>query len=303
MGKINNNLDKMPERVSMRKTHHKEGYCMKIYDQGRQNYKIVSRYIDRCLKKSIGKNFDKVKKHMIERMCYNSLARYEHNLVEDLIRGYIGEGDKYMIDSQGRIQINEEYAKRHKGWRDRRMSNKLTLVDNSKEKTYRLREDISDSELEIMKSRLIENGSYNKELFNHVANGGILAFSKYNDFIQSIKYDNIVKDRWGYSEYIYDTKKYVESCFEIAEDNVVYVFDEKSGDYRQYKKECQDKKHKEERERRKLNEEYNENILYYIEYNRKKKEHDKDIVDRDRLGFDEDSFKGEFYHGQKRKKK
>ena len=30
MGKINNNLDKMPERESMRKTHHKEGYCMKI---------------------------------------------------------------------------------------------------------------------------------------------------------------------------------------------------------------------------------------------------------------------------------
>ena len=100
---------------------------------------------------------------------------------------------------------------------------------------------------------------------------------------------------------IYETKEYVESCFEIAEDNVVYVFDENSTDYRQYKKECQDKKHKEDRERRKRNEEYNENILYCIEYDRKKKEHDEDIVDRDRLGFDEDSFKGEPYHGQKRK--
>ena len=201
MGKINNNLDKMPVKESMRKTHHKEGYCMKIYDQGRQNYKIVSRYIDRCLKKSIGKNFDKVKKHMIERMCYNSLARYEHNLVEDLIRGYIGEGDKYMIDSQGRIQINEEYAERLRHWREYDRKKRTTLIDNSKEKTYRLREDISDSELEIMKSRLIENGSYNKELFNHVANGGILSFVKYSNFIQSIKYDSIEKDRWGYSEY------------------------------------------------------------------------------------------------------
>jgi hypothetical protein len=240
---------------------------------------------------------------MLEKMCYNSLARYEHNLVEELIGGYIGEGDKYMIDSQGRIQINEEYAERHKGWRDRRMSKKLTLVDNSKEKTYRLREDISDSELDILKSMLIENGSYNKELFNHVANGGILSFVKYSNFIQSIKYDNIVKDRWGYSEYIYDTRDYVESCFEIADDDVLYIFDENSSEYKQYKKECQDKKHKADRERRRRNEEYNDNILYYIEYNRKKKEHDKDIVDRDRLGFDEDSFKGEFYHGQKRKKK
>lgn len=303
MGKINNNLDKMPIKESMRKTHHKEGYGMKIYDQGRQNYKIVSRYIDRCLKKSIGKNFDKVKKHMIERMCYNSLARYEHNLVDDLIRGYIGEGDKYMIDSQGRIQINEEYAERLRHWREYDRKKRTTLIDSSKEKTYRLREDISDSELEILKSRLIENGSYNKELFNHVANGGILSFNKYNDFIQSIRYDYTEKYRWGFVDYIYDTKKYVESCFEIAEDNVVYVFDEKSADYKQYKKECRDKKNKADRERRNLIEEYNDNILMYLEYNRKKKEEDKNIIDRDRLGFDENSFKGEPYHGQQRKKK
>lgn len=36
---------------------------------------------------------------------------------------------------------------------------------------------------------------------------------------------------------------------------------------------------------------------------RKAEEHKNDIVDRDRLGFDENSFKGEFYHGQKRKKR
>ena len=303
MGKINNNLDKMPVKESMRKTHHKEGYCMKIYDQGRQNYKIVSRYIDRCLKKSIGKNFDKVKKHMLEKMCYNSLARYEHNLVEELIGGYIGEGDKYMIDSQGRIQINEEYAERLRRWREYDRKKRTTLIDSSKEKTYRLREDISDSELEIMKSRLIENGSYNKELFNHIANGGILAFSKYNDFIQSIKYDSIVKDRWGYSEYIYETRKYAESCFVVAEDDVLYVFDEKSDEYKQYKKECQDKKHKKEREHKKQMEDHYDGLLSILENNRKQKERDKDIIDRDRLGFDEESFKGEPYHGQKRKKK
>ena len=297
------NLDKLPVKESMRKSHHKEGYCMKIYDQGRQNYKIVSRYIDRCLMKSIGKNFDKVKKHICERMCYNRLARYEHNLIESLISGYIGKGDKYTIDSQGRIQLSDEYAERLKRWREYDRKKRTTLIDSSKEKTYRLIDGLSDSELDILKSMLIENGSYNKELFNHVANGGILSFVKYSNFIQSIKYDSIVKDRWGYSEYIYDTRDYVESCFVVADDDVLYIFDENSSEYKQYKKECQDKKHKAERERRKRNEEYNENILYCIEYNRKKKEHDKDIVDRDRLGFDEDSFKGEFYHGQKRKKK
>ena len=32
-------------------------------------------------------------------------------------------------------------------------------------------------------------------------------------------------------------------------------------------------------------------------------EDEKNNIDRDRLGFDEESFKGDFYHGQKRKKK
>ena len=297
------NMDKMPVKESMRKTHHKEGYCMKIYDQGRQNYKIVSRYIDRCLKKSIGKNFDKVKKHILERMCYYSVDRYSNNLVESLISNYIGEGDKYMIDSQNRIQLNQEYAERHKGWRDNRITKKTTLIDSNKDKMYKLREDMTDGEIDMLKSRLIANGSYDKGLFNHVANGGLLTEVKYSAFISGIKYDAIEKDRWGYSEYIYETRKYAESCFVVAEDDVLYVFDEKSDEYKQYKKECQDKKHKKEREHKKQMEDHYDGLLSILENNRKQKERDKDIVDRDRLGFDDESFKGEPYHGQKRKKK
>ena len=84
---------------------------------GKYNYKIVSRYIDRYLMKSIGKNYDKVKKHICERMCYNRITRYEHNLVDSLISRYIGKGNKYKytIDSQGRVQLSIEYAER-KRW-------------------------------------------------------------------------------------------------------------------------------------------------------------------------------------------
>lgn len=45
------------------------------------------------------------------------------------------------------------------------------------------------------------------------------------------------------------------------------------------------------------------NLLHDIENKKKAKERAQDIIDRDRLGFDENSFKGEFYHGEKRKKK
>lgn len=64
-----------------------------------------------------------------------------------------------------------------------------------------------------------------------------------------------------------------------------------------------DRIHKKERESDKLKKEYNESLLYSIEYSRKKKADDINIIDRDRLGFDDDSFKGDAYHGQKRKKK
>ena len=40
-----------------------------------------------------------------------------------------------------------------------------------------------------------------------------------------------------------------------------------------------------------------------IFYKRKAAEIAKNIIDRDRLGFNDESFKGEFYHEQKRKKK
>ena len=60
---------------------------------------------------------------------------------------------------------------------------------------------------------------------------------------------------------------------------------------------------KEEREKKKLNEETISTLLWSIEDKRKVDELAKDIITRDRLGFDDESFKGEFYHGQKRKKK
>ena len=107
----------------------------------------------------------------------------------------------------------------------------------------------------------------------------------------------------SYNVEVYDTREYAKSCFSLCEDNIVYVFDEKSPEFRRYKKERLDGIRKKERERDKLKKEYHESLLYSIEYSRKKKEEDINIIDRDRLGFDNCSFKGEEYHGQKRKKK
>ena len=291
-------------KESMRHSHYKERYEMKIYIQGSQNYKIVSRYIDRCLMKHIGKNLDKVKKHIYKKMCYNNLTRHENNIIEKIIYRYIGENKKYILDDLHRVQLNKEYLKLCKEIKRRNMNKILTIVDISKEKFYKIREDITESEIEILKNMLIDNGSYEKRFFNHIISGGVITSSKYNDFIYSIGYDYIEKDKCGYDRYIYNTREYAISCFNIIDDNIVYVFDgKKSSEYKQYKKECLDREHKEKRELKKYRDEYYDNILYSIESEKKKKEEEKNNIDRDRLGFDENSFKGEPYHGKKRKKR
>ena len=300
-----NNIDKISNKESLRCSHRGNGWDMKIYDQGRNNIKIVSNYIDRCLGRSIGKNFDKVKKHIYEKMRHHISSRYDSNLVENMLPVFIGEGCKYILDSQNRIQVNKEYNERRKMWKDHKLIGKLTIVDPNIKNTYRIREDITDSEIEKMRDMLIKNGSYVSDKFNHIVNGGILSYSKYREFIESIKEDGVRKNRWGYRLYepISDTRKYIESCFVMNEENIVHVFDANSSEYRRYKKEKQDKKHKEQRDYKRQKDEYNESLLYSIEYNRKRKEEEKNNIDRDRLGFDENSFKGEGYHGQQRKKK
>lgn len=300
-----NNIDRISNKESMRRSHRNEGWDMKMYDQGRINIKIVSRYIDRCFGRSIGKNFDKVKKHIYEKMRHHITSRYDSNLVDNLLPVWIGEGCKYILDSQNRIQLNKEYNERRKMWKDYKLSEKLTIVDPNIENTYRIREDITDSEIDKMRGMLIKNGSYVGDKFNHIVNGGILSASKYREFIDSIKADGKIKNRWVYGghDYIYDTRKYIESCFVMNEENVVHVFDANSSKYKQYKKERQDKKQKERREYKKQKDEYNESLLLYIEYNRKRKEEERNNIDRDRLGFDGNSFIGEGYHGQQRKKK
>ena len=282
-----------------------------MYEQGIYNYKIVSRYIKRCLQKSIGKNFDKVKKHIYEKMQYHNITRNDDNIIEEIINWYIISkktknsnyiNSKYILDSQNRIQLNKEYLEKRKKRRDDRMNGKLTIVDTSIETTYRLREDVTDSEIDKLRYMLIKNGSYDKEFFNHISNGGIISRKKYQEFIYSIRYDDAVKVRYGY-DYIYDTRKYAESLFTIYSDNVFHIFDNvKSSDYIRYKKEISDSRRKVEREKKKEREEYNDELLFRIEYKRKQREEERNNIDRDRLGFDEDSFKGEPYHGQKRKK-
>lgn len=296
-------MDNLPLRESMHRAHYKDSWDMKIYDQGLQNYKIVGRYVDRYLSKSIGKNYDKIKKHILERFKDNNTSRNNNNLVETILGWRVGENEKYIIDSQGRIQENKTTKERIQNRINHDRDKRTTFVIIDSERTYKLLDSLTERQIDLLRDVLIENHIMDTKLFNHLINGGIISENKYQDITNGVHPTIKSLDKWKYPNYDYTAQEFVKSCFTIDKDKQTFKLEDKSPEYYQWNKEKQDRKRKEERERDKKREEYNDNILFYLEYKKKEKELAKDIVDRDRLGFDENSFKGEFYHGQKRKNK
>ena len=73
--------------------------------------------------------------------------------------------------------------------------------------------------------------------------------------------------------------------------------------YNRYISELTDAKRKKRREYFKEKRKQQETLLHDLEQSKKDKELQLNIITRDRLGFDENSFKYSFYHGQKRKKR
>ena len=303
-------IDNSPQRISMRKTHFRESYGMKIYDQGTQNYKIVGRYIDRYLKKSVGRNYNKVKEHILEKMKDFNVARHEPNLVESLLSSRIEfkEGDtrlkEYVIDSQGRLQINKKEAERTQLWINKKKERRTTVGTDTSKAMFFLRHDLTENQILLLRTILVDNGINLGGWFHHICCGGKINREKYDSIIYHIKNERTEVNKHGYKWYneTSHARDFVESCFEV-EGQICYYYEYKSPEYKQWIKETLKQNKKEYRERLKERELRNETLLYDLEQRKREKEREKNIVDRDRLGFDEKSFIGEPYHGQKRKNK
>lgn len=302
-------IENSPQRMSMRHTHYREKYDMKIYDQGTQNYKIVGRYIDRYLKKSIGRNYNKVKEHILEKMKDYNVARREPNVVETTLNSRVEfkEGDtrlkEYVIDSQGRLQINKKEAERTQYWIDKKKERRTTVATDVSNAMFFLRPDLTENQTLLLRTVLVDNGITLGDWFHHICCGGKINREKYDSIINHIKNERTEVNKHGYKWYdeTSHARDFVESCF-MVEGQTRYYYEYKSPEYRKWKKETLKQKKKEHRDRLKNWELKNETLLHDLENEKKRKELVKNIVDRDRLGFDENSFIGEPYHGQKRKK-
>lgn len=268
----------------------------KYYDHGIQIYKDIDIFLDG----HIGQEFDFVfSKFCIKfpktvgrintRAAFLSKFSSKYGLWE------------YFIDDDGKIQAAKRYIKPRnevKVYYDDEPSkvvvkpNVHLLEQSSAIKSYMYRTLGKEVYNIIMEGKEIPKVEFDKYLRN-----APYCFKNELSLLAS-KHLNLFP-RWGRS----CSTSIFDQLFKEYEYRRFDVLKEGTPEYDKYMAEEKDRKNKLAREFKKEKEEKLSNLLWSIEDKRKAAEIAKDIIDRDRLGFDDESFKGEFYHGQKRKKK
>ena len=254
----------------------------------------------------IGKNFDETFKKFCERYPkhverYNTRAEFLGAFKEhDFKKAGCYE---YWVDENNNIQKGERYKAPRKTVKK--------YYDD-----YPLKEVICPNTYLISKCPQLQQyiyGTLGKEAFNTIMTVHEIPKTQFDSFIRRVNSDyyfrsdveSIAKEHLGMSEtwrrgHINSIFNQLFPAYEYRKFDTLY---EGTNEYKQYIKEQEDAKRKAERERKKERNEYLDNLLWTIEQRKKIAARVKDIIDRDRLGFDEQSFIGEPYHGQKRKKK
>lgn len=265
------NIDKTGKRKDSwddkwEKTHHNDKY-----------FSYCDR-IDALLKKSIGLPFADV----YSKVCNEFPTLYDYgkslkDYFNDQFRPWRWRhriSDHYYVDENGLIQhYAEEYPRKRRPG--------IVIYNHDRQPEYRVNRDA------VMNNDTFMNYIYyrcGQRIYYTLLDSDVIPEKLYDEILQKTDYDHRVK--------------------EII-DRYVWKWEWNKGDpgYKQIKAEHDAFKRKEKREREKLAEEQRENLLHYLEAQKKQRDLEKDIISRDRHGFDEESFKGEFYHGQKRKKR
>ena len=202
------------------------------------------------------------------------------------------------VTNQNRVQVNKERVANRKKWAEKRKEKRTTVILNDS-RTYKLNPDLTEKQKTFLEICLLENNIPLGDWFINLLCGGSITGTEYYDRL-GIPQEG---DKWW--DYRYKNLKhrdFIEFCFVIDKDVEKYVYDERTKEGKRWKAE---KKHAQSKKEREIEKEHKlkyETLLHDIENEKKYKERLKDIVDRDRHGFDENSFIGEPYHGQKRKK-
>lgn len=295
-----------PNGLPMRWTATKGGKVSKgykHYDHRSKFYEELYTFLDGHIRQ----NFDVVFKKFCEKFPkhserYNTRVEFLNAFKEHEFKK--ASCYEYWVDDNNNIQKGERYKTPRKTVRK-------YLDDVPK------LEVVCPRNLMIRRSRTLQNYIYitlGKDAFDLIMSGQEIPRTQFDalfrDSGNSIHIRNTIEKIAENSLKLYPrwTRAHgTESIFDQLFPKFAYrsyiTLYEGTPEYSQYMKEKEDARRKEKRERKKEREEYLDNLLYSIEHKRKLAELSKNIIDRDRLGFDEESFIGEPYHGQKRKKR
>jgi hypothetical protein len=198
----------------------------------------------------------------------------------------------------------------------------ITLVDRYTEIRYNI--DPAVRKPELLSKIKVLFGVYWYEIFK---NKEYLTEYQYNNLRRLDNYDTIIcygRRKWNidHKSMIYEIsfeskyRKWKWGEYRINDDMTIGSFlsqvklypqdailYEGTKEYNRYIAELGDAKRKKRREYFKEKRKQQETLLHDLEQMKKDKELELNIITRDRLGFDENSFKYSFYHGQKRKKR
>lgn len=277
-----------PKKSKMRFNLDKEGNLRDAWDDPweprHHNEKFWSycKKIDGLLEKSIGKPYAEI----YSKVCNEYPEMYDlgYSLRDHFKKQFRPprytryDWEQYYIDEAGLIQYTKV-----KSYKKRKPT--IKIDDNNKKPYYEVHKEEFQNYTELMNQIYYSVGA-NK--YYRLLDSDTIPEKLYNEILYSLPYDG------NYREQFKQVVRYVVWR---------YVWTKGERGYKKIWSETEDAKKKRERENELLREQQKDCLIQYIEWKRKTKEQEDDIVARDRHGFNEESFKGEFYHGQKRKKK
>lgn len=274
----------LPTHRSMRSSayrHRKRLKYQRGYAYWYHGDRSFYKWIDNFLEKSVGKNFEYVFRKIRE---------------------------KYSIALNGRsrwrspLEVLYEYVDKHEETPNECYPNRYYFGDG-KVLQKRKHEEKKDKFVKITKMHptpFYKIIGYNWRVNTYIY--GRIGYKRYRHIMDSGGYINkvlAIKLRFELASKGIKPDNYISPVYKYDS----YTCERGSKECSRYFAEQAKMRKKLEREQEKRKEEENKWILYKIEAKRKEKEEQLNIITRDRLGFNEDSFKGEFYHGQKRKRK
>ena len=310
-------LDKIPQHLSM-KSSARYGNSSWVprdkyyggYDSPKWHQMSVK--INRYLKSNIGKPYNEVysefKKKFPKDYCGVNLNKhFKFRFVEydELDLNWRSERFCYYIDDQGNIQ--NVYLDKIKQSKPKK---KLAATISCKRKMYRF----SDFIVHNFHANFIVH-CYLPRHFDQLLNGNLLSeeifwrmvtYISKNSVLQAIR--QLKSEKWWdefrrmhHMRWCKDVM--LKFMFDERDEEVVEYVEVGSPEHKRFIAENSKQAKIEKKKREKEALAKLETLLRDIEYERKHKDDDKNIINRDRLGFNENSFKGEGYHGQKRKRK